>query len=194
MTKIRLLHSFGRPRVARYYIHIYVYIYITYLATQGLPYECTKCKQGNRILVICAHCPRNPWELLKYYWLSIDQCADNGRRLPKLDFFRLHLVQSYVRFWKKGDWVHACSIYRVLLCGCPPPTSTLGILRFFYSSSRGAQVFRIRGGDKFLPGRRCIIFGRKYHLQVCNSPLPSPLAPLFFGLVLYVKEVLPIIA
>ena len=100
-------------RVALYTYYIYIELACTqspffqnlpYLATLGLPYEFTKCKQINRILVICAHCPRIASMLLRV-------CADNVRR--KIRFLCLHLVHSYGRSWEKGDWVHASSMYFV---------------------------------------------------------------------------------
>ena len=105
---INTFFFFCAKTIYKYYIYI---LHRYNLATLGLPYECTKCKQRNRILVICAHCPRKPWELLKHYWLSIEAMHGQCAQIIKIRFLCLHLVQSYGRLWKKGDWVHASSMY-----------------------------------------------------------------------------------
>ena len=75
------------------------YIYIELSCTQSpffqnLPQGCTKCKQRNRILVICANCPRIASTLSQQYLKSFLGLRGQYAQITKIQFVCLHLVHS----------------------------------------------------------------------------------------------------
>merc|ERR1740128_822858 len=67
-----------------------------------LPYECTRCKQRNRILVICAHLPR-----INCVHLKIIRQALNGLILYLCNIYSIYLcVQPILKMVSNDSFMH----------------------------------------------------------------------------------------